>query len=107
MTSSLSMRPVRSLSRGQRGLGRERERRETWAHFTVWLKLAKPFERFFWASLRLMLVVAPWTVEAAWPATDWSDEAMFLCVGEGGEGGGGQWVMSGGGGQRWVEAQSG
>ena len=57
---------------------------------TVWLKLAKPLERFFEASLRLMLLVAPWTVDAAWPATFWSDEAMFLRDGAGRGGGKGR-----------------
>lgn len=73
MTSSFSMRPVRSLryvhddrvsalpARVDDG------RRRT--HLTVWLKFAKPLDRFLDASLRLMLLVAPWTVDAAWPAT--------------------------------------
>lgn len=68
---------------------------------TVWLKLAKPLERFFEASLRLMLLVAPWTVDAAWPATFCSDEAMFLQDGAGRGGGKGRESGRDGADGRW------
>lgn len=45
---------------------------------TVWLNVANPFCKLLPVVLRSMFWVAPCTVEAAWPATDWRDVAKDL-----------------------------